>query len=123
MKTAEEAAKEYADKKYPKIGLNEDWKDDGFDEGYDAAMHNKSIDEFKAGVEFAQRWFDVSENRPPYYKSILIKCPEGLEHDNPYDYTSVWLAVNDNGDDIYTVCGTNIILQHNTEEWRPVNYE
>jgi hypothetical protein len=72
MKTVEQAAKENADKKYPKIGLNEDWKDDGFDEGYDAAMHNKSIEEFKAGVEFAQRWIPIEEELPKNSSNLLL---------------------------------------------------
>jgi len=95
MKTIEQAAKDYADKKFPKIGLNDDWKDDGFDEGYDAAMHNKSIEEFKAGAEFMKnkyeeklRWIPVDEKEPEceledegifYSKYLEIKV-KGYEH-------------------------------------------
>lgn len=64
MKTIDEAAKEYADKTYPKLGLNEDWVDDGYDEGYNDAKNRLSVNDFRAGVKFAQRWIPVEEELP-----------------------------------------------------------
>ena len=73
MKTIDEAAKEYANEAYPKIGLHEDWIDDGYDEGYKDAKSRLSIGDFKAGVEFAQIWIDISEEMPEVGEQILTK--------------------------------------------------
>lgn len=49
----DEAAKEYADKTYPLLGLHEDWISDGYDEGYNDAKNRLSPYDFNAGVQFA----------------------------------------------------------------------
>ena len=54
-KLVEEAAKEWANKTYPKIGLHDDWINDGYDEGYNDAKNRLSVDDFKAGVSFAEQ--------------------------------------------------------------------
>lgn len=50
-KNIEIAAEVYAKEKHPPLGLNEDWKDDGFDEGYNAAAHHKVNTAFIDGAK------------------------------------------------------------------------
>ena len=45
------AAEVYAKEKHPPLGFNEDWKDDGFDEGYNAAAHHKVNTAFIDGAK------------------------------------------------------------------------
>jgi hypothetical protein len=78
MKTIEEAAKEWSDKHYPKCEMHEDWDDDGFDEGYNAAANYKAMDAFKAGVEFAQRWNNATEVKPRPMEWVLVKFDVGI---------------------------------------------
>lgn len=47
------AAKELVDKTYPRLNDYEDWEDDGFDEGYNAAGNRSFRYGFNNGVQFA----------------------------------------------------------------------
>lgn len=68
----DEAAKELADKTYPRLNDHEDWEDDGFDEGYNAAGNRSFRYGFNNGVQFAiteiqplmiefKDWCDINE--------------------------------------------------------------
>jgi hypothetical protein len=72
MKTIEEAAKAWRDAEYPKTGMNDDWADDGWDEGYNCAARESSIRDFIAGIEFAQRWISVDEELPEIDTPVLV---------------------------------------------------
>jgi len=67
MKTVEEAARDYA--------IHEYW---GICEIVDCeAMTDKSEEDFKAGVEFAQRWISVEEELPEPMKQVIVKLENG----------------------------------------------
>lgn len=96
MKTIDDAAKEYADKAYPKVGLHEDWVDDGYDEGYKDAKSRLSVGDFIAGVEFTQRWIPIEEELPEtneFYESkiCLVKNTYGnVDVARYYSNTKSW---------------------------------
>ena len=72
---------------------------------------------FKAGVEFAQRWIPISEEKPKYYDSALVKFENG-------EILLVWRAYSELIEsDIYTIFGTNIIADSKPIEWKPINLE
>lgn len=91
MKTKEQVAQEYAEKNYPKCKLNEDWVDDGFDEGYNAAANPTAYKSFLAGVEFANKWISIDEELPPIgevgSKRKGIKYLVKYIKDGKYDYS------------------------------------
>ena len=90
MKTIEQAAKEWANAHYPKCGTN-DWADDGFDEGYNAAANYKALDAFEAGAEFAQRWIPVTEELPETRQWALVKLLQGDIRTDQYLGNKWWL--------------------------------
>ena len=61
MKTINDAAQEYAIKKY---------------EGCTGIIEDTLVD-FKAGAEFAQRWIPIEEEEPPLYITVLVKLFNG----------------------------------------------
>ena len=65
MKTIEEAAKEFLEKRQTAIGRKETG-------AYPPTAW------FKAGVAFAQRWVSVEEELPKYGECVLIKRRGGL---------------------------------------------
>ena len=70
---------------------------------------------FIAGVEFAQRWIPISEEKPKYYDSALVKFENG-------EILLVWRSWSESTEsDIYTICGTNIIADSNPVNWKPIN--
>lgn len=90
MKTIEERAREYADAEYPKCGLYDSWADDGFDEGYNAAMNSKADRAFIAGAqsehEELTRWNDPNIALPDEGTEVLVK----------YDDMRVFMACYEN---------------------------
>jgi len=98
MRTIDEAAKEYADK--PAMDK-------------ERMFRSTTITDFKAGVEFAQKWISVKEEKPEYYKPVNVKSGN-LE-------TTAWRA--NNLRDIYTISGTNIVLKETPTHWKPINLE
>ena len=63
MKTIEEAAIEYAKIEYEDLYYN--------DSDEDSIDVDITIKDFKAGVEFAQRWIPVEEELPEKYTPVL----------------------------------------------------
>ncbi len=97
MKTIKQAAYEYA-------------IDNSFI-GKETIIYNAFI----AGTEFANRWIQISEEKPKYYDSCLVKFENG-------EILLVWRAwIESTESDIYTICGTNIIADSNPIEWKPIN--
>ena len=58
MKTIEEAANEYLKKNYIE----------------EFTMREYTVDAFKSGVSFAQRWIPVEEELPEKLKMVFVKC-------------------------------------------------
>ena len=85
MKTVEEAAKRYANTKS---------SSDVFIESH--------IKDFKAGVEFAQRWIPVEEELPEKLVQVIVKLENGW-------HTTTWIT--ENGDFAFNVKPTY---------WRPI---
>lgn len=74
-------------------------------------------DAFKDGVEFAQNFTSLEEEKPEYYKSVLgIFIIDGIEWP-----ISVWRAWSEELGDIYTISGTDIITDNDPIKWRPIN--
>ena len=99
MKTIKQAAYEYA-------------IDNSFI-GKETIIYNAFI----AGTEFANRWVPISDGEPKYYDSCLVKFENG-------EILLVWRAYSELIEsDIYTIFGTNIIVDSNPIEWKPINIE
>ena len=77
MKTIEEAAENYIQSKYKEFAL------------LDIIGEDTSIkdfrDDFKAGVEFAQRWIPVEEDLPEKFKQVIVKLENGW-------HTCTWIT-------------------------------
>ena len=99
MKTIKQAAYEYA-------------IDNSFI-GKETIIYNAFI----AGTELDNRWIQISEEKPKYYDSCLVKFKNG-------EILLVWRSWSESiGTDIYTICGTNIIADSEPIEWKPINIE
>ena len=81
-------------------------------------IHGADINEldyksaFKIGAEFVNKWYSFKDNRPPYYKTCLVKVHEKTEP------IAAWLA-NTGDSDIWTISSTDIILPP-VKLWRPI---
>lgn len=99
MKTIKQAAYEYA-------------IDNSFI-GKETIIYNAFI----AGTEFANKWIPISEEKPKYYNSALVKFENG-------EILLVYRSwIESIGSDVYTICGTNIIVDSKPIEWNPINIE
>ena len=67
--------------------------------------------DFKAGVEFAQKWVNINKESPQYYQTVLA--------DNG-KYMAVVARVSDGDEDFYPICGTDIIMSPDPIKWRPI---
>lgn len=114
MKPIEERAREYSDAEYPKCGLYDSWADDGFDEGYNAAMNSKADRAFIDGANYERKELmrrDNSEEMPMTYtrrrnieratlfKVQYVSCARGLDllerKFRSQKIMSQWIARND----------------------------
>ena len=102
MKTIEQAAQEYA----KSLNLK------GHD-SFDFETYAKQ--DFKAGVEFAQRWISVNEELYPSNKQILIKTSNGCIYD----------AVHNCFDNKVVSWWSNSfeIIKTEITHWRPIELE
>ena len=72
---------------------------------------------FIEGSEWSQKWIKISEKNPKYYDSSLVKFKSG-------EILLVWRTWSESIEsDIYTICGTNIIVDSKPVEWKPINLE
>lgn len=107
MKTIEEASKDYAKTNVDQcVNATID------------SLKEYAYQDFKAGVEFAQRWIHIEEELPEYYESVLMNFSGGSET------FLVWRAFSPEYEkDIYTISGTNRIVKLKPINWRPVEYK
>lgn len=63
------------------------------------------------------RWHDTNVELPDYYSAVLVKyLKDGL-----YRYAVAWLSVSDNGEYLWTIDETDIIINDgNVHFWRPI---
>lgn len=81
---------------------------------------------FLAGVEFANEWIETRHQYPPYYKTVNVMYEHsGYDYTTTYDnVTTCWLAVNDDGEYIWTVSGTNVVLMDKVvRKWKYIDVE
>ncbi len=104
MKTIEEAARDYS--------IHEYW---GVCEIADCGgLIDKSEEDFKAGVDFAQQMTSFDEEKPPYYTPVIIEYKS-----NEY---IAWLAWSETGGYIWTINGTDVVLVYKPNvKWRHIN--
>lgn len=67
MKTIKEAAKEYTRMTYEEV----------YEPGDLSEQKLQCLNDFKKGVEFAQRWIPVEEELPTYLTHVLLKSANG----------------------------------------------
>lgn len=73
---------------------------------------------FISGVEFAQQWIDIKDELPEYYHSVLMNFSGGSET------FLVWRGFSpEYEEDVYTISGTNRIVNLKPIEWRPIEYK
>ena len=92
MKTIEEENNEYVRRKY------------GF---ASAEQVKETLNVFRSGVEFAQRWILFENERPPQFEQVLVKC----KGKGDKVYLSEYLGY---GNGSFT--GTSSTVTH----WRPI---
>lgn len=73
---------------------------------------NISRNSFKKGVEIAQRWIPIEEELPVYYKPVNVKF--GILE------TTAWRAWSETSGDLYTINGTDVIMENTPTHWRPL---
>ena len=70
---------------------------------------------FDAGVEFAESWINIEDEKPEYYLPIIIYTEDRC--------VIAWRAWSETHGDVYTINGTDIILKETPKRWRPLNRE
>lgn len=68
---------------------------------------------FEAGVEFAESWINIEDEKPEYYLPIIIYTEDGC--------VISWRAWSETHGDVYTISGTDIVLKETPKRWRPLN--
>lgn len=103
MKTIEEAAIEYAKIEYEDLYYN--------DSDEDSIDVDITIKDFKAGVEFAQRWIPVEEELPEDFTSVLVR-------DNRCGQTRCAALFQDG-----KFYPDFLITHEQVTHWRPIEYK
>ena len=102
MKTINDAALEYAELKANKLFRR-----------LEVSIAEKS---FKAGVEFAQQFINIEDEKPEYYEPVIIELQNGG--------VIAWRGWSEIYGDTYTINGTDIYLMaKEVKLWRPINFK
>lgn len=107
MKTIEEKAKEYAEKKFESIAPLYDLDSNDIKKLFESV--------FKAGVEFGQRWIPVEEELPEVGELVQIKFNLLNEHLH-FDHDKV---IDVNGNKMFEIEQIMVNVTH----WRPIEYK
>ena len=68
---------------------------------------------FKAGVEFAQQFINIEDEKPEYYEPVIIELQNGG--------VIAWRGWSEIYGDTYTINGTDIYLMaKEVKRWRPI---
>ena len=95
MKTVEEAQEDYVNNIFIE-------PDTYIGEIYDA---------FKAGYNFARQWQSI-EDPPEYYVPVIVDLGDSG--------VIAWRAWSETDGDIYTINGTDVVLEEKPKRWRPI---
>ena len=102
MKTINDAALEYAELKANKLFRR-----------LEVSIAEKS---FKAGVEFAQQFINIEDEKPEYYEPVIIELQNG-----GVIALRGWSEIYG---DTYTINGTDIYLMaQEVKRWRHINFK
>ena len=71
---------------------------------------------FKKGVEFAQQFISIEDEKPEYYEPVIIELQNGG--------VIAWRGWSEVYGDTYTINGTDIYLMaKEVKRWRPINFK
>lgn len=99
MKTIKEAAMNYCSRT----------------DGYKFISHSP-FESFEAGVEFAQQFINIEDEKPEYYEPVIIELQNGG--------VIAWRGWSEIYGDTYTINGTDIYLMaKEVKRWRPINFK
>ena len=71
---------------------------------------------FKKGVEFAQQFINIEDEKPEYYEPVIIELQNGG--------VIAWRGWSETYGDTYTINGTDIYLMaKEVKRWRPINFK
>ena len=71
---------------------------------------------FKKGVEFAQQFINIEDEKPEYYEPVIIELQNGG--------VIAWRGWSEIYGDTYTINGTDIYLMaKGVKRWRPINFK
>lgn len=76
---------------------------------------------YKIGYEECNKnlnkWVSIEDEKPKYYDSTLVKFENG-------EILFVWRAWSESTEsDIYTILGTDVIVDSKPIEWKQINYK
>ena len=76
---------------------------------------------YKIGYEECNKnlnkWVSIDDEKPKYYDSTLVKFENG-------EILFVWRAWSESTEsDIYTILGTDVIVDSKPIEWKQINYK
>ena len=103
MKTIEKAATDYQTKIY----------EDVFEESSLSEQKLQCINDFKAGVAFAQEWISVEDELPERGIVVLAKCGK--------TYWIADLQPHGKGLTLYSIRGSRYSEEFEATHWRPIN--
>lgn len=71
---------------------------------------------FKKGVEFAQQFINIEDEKPEYYEPVIIELQNGG--------VIAWRGWSEIYGDTYTINGTDIYLMaKEVKRWRHINFK
>ena len=74
------------------------------------------IDVFESGVEFAQQFINIEDEKPEYHEPVIIELQNGG--------VIAWRGWSEIYGDTYTINGTDIYLMaKEVKLWRPINFK
>ena len=110
MKTTESAALKYAEP------IASDLSHKNMDDLNICDLEDYIVESFKEGVEFAQQFINIEDEKPEYYEPVII----GLQNGG----VIAWRGWSEIYGDTYTINGTDIYLMaKEVKRWRPINFK
>ena len=88
--------------------------DEALNIAYDECKSNAYFGNgFKKGVEFAQQFINIEDEKPEYYEPVIIELQNGG--------VIAWRGWSETYGDAYTINGTDIYLMaKEVKRWRPI---
>ena len=91
--------------------------EDALNIAYDECKSNAYFGNgFKKGVEFAQQFINIEDEKPEYYEPVIIELQNGG--------VIAWRGWSEIYGDTYTINGTDTYLMaKEVKRWRPINFK